>query len=88
MYATIGLNRVNEMYGGRVLKKRYSRKFNVWISEMGFGGWQLGNESSWGPMTFEEGVKLVKSAYDQGINFFDTAPGYSNGLSEIGRAHV
>lgn len=76
------------MYGGRVLKKRYSRKLNVWISEMGFGGWQLGNESSWGPMTFEEGVKLVKSAYDQGINFFDTAPGYSNGLSEkiIGEA--
>lgn len=70
------------------MNRRYSKKFNLLISEIGFGGWQLGNDASWGSMTYEEGVKLVKSAYDKGINFFDTAPGYSNGLSEkiIGEA--
>lgn len=74
--------------GEQIVKKRYTKKFNVSISEIGFGGWQLGNDASWGAMSYEEGVKLVRSAYDKGINFFDTAPGYSNGLSEkiIGEA--
>ncbi|KIO21972.1 hypothetical protein M407DRAFT_28458 [Tulasnella calospora MUT 4182] len=31
----------------------------------------------------EEGLKHIKSAYDMGINAFDTANVYSNGLSEI-----
>ncbi len=58
------------------------------VSRMGFGGWQLGNEEYWGEMTFEAGVELVKEAIDKGINFFDTAPGYANGMSEkiIGEA--
>ncbi|KAJ7302265.1 NADP-dependent oxidoreductase domain-containing protein [Mycena albidolilacea] len=36
----------------------------------------------------EEGSKHIKAAYDAGINTFDTANGYSNGLSEevLGRA--
>ncbi|KAJ7126790.1 NADP-dependent oxidoreductase domain-containing protein [Mycena epipterygia] len=36
----------------------------------------------------EEGVKHIKAAYDAGINAFDTANAYSNGLSEelLGRA--
>ncbi|KAJ7749009.1 NADP-dependent oxidoreductase domain-containing protein [Mycena olivaceomarginata] len=36
----------------------------------------------------EEGMKHIKSAYDAGINAFDTANAYSNGLSEeiLGRA--
>ncbi|KAJ6541213.1 NADP-dependent oxidoreductase domain-containing protein [Mycena vulgaris] len=36
----------------------------------------------------EEGTKHIKAAYDAGINTFDTANGYSNGLSEevLGRA--
>jgi aryl-alcohol dehydrogenase-like predicted oxidoreductase len=64
------------------MKKRYAKTFDFWVSEIGFGGWQLGNNASWGSMSYEEGVKLVKSAVEKGINFFDTAPGYSNGLSE------
>jgi aryl-alcohol dehydrogenase-like predicted oxidoreductase len=49
---------------------------------MGFGGWQLGNNSFWSAMTYEEGLELVKAAYKKGITFYDTAPGYANGLSE------
>lgn len=63
------------------MNKRYVRRFNVYISEIGFGGWQLANPL-WGSMTYEEGIELVRAAYEKGINFFDTAPGYSNGLSE------
>ena len=53
------------------------------VSRLGFGGWQLGNSALWTEMTEEEGVTLVKKAIEKGINFFDAAPGYSNGLSEI-----
>jgi aryl-alcohol dehydrogenase-like predicted oxidoreductase len=58
------------------------------ISKLGFGGWQLGSKGTWGQMSFDEGVALVSSAIQQGITFFDTAPGYSNGVSEqiIGEA--
>ncbi|KAG8976525.1 hypothetical protein FRB90_009144, partial [Tulasnella sp. 427] len=31
----------------------------------------------------EEGLKHIKAAYDMGINAFDTANVYSNGLSEV-----
>ena len=69
------------------MKKRYVSRFNIYVSEIGFGGWQLANPL-WGSMAYEEGINLVKKAYEKGINFFDTAPGYSNGLSEriIGEA--
>jgi len=53
------------------------------ISRLGFGGWQLGNEANWSPMTELEGIELVQAAIDKGINFFDTAPGYASGKSEI-----
>ncbi|KAG8920210.1 hypothetical protein FRC00_010329, partial [Tulasnella sp. 408] len=39
-----------------------------------WAGWVLGEE---------EGIKHIKAAYDMGINAFDTANMYSNGLSEV-----
>lgn len=64
------------------MEYRYSRKARREISTLGFGGWQLGNASFWGDMSREDAVNLVKEAVNRGVNFFDTAPGYSNGLSE------
>lgn len=57
-------------------------------SRLGFGSWQLGNTEFWGYMSFDDGIKLVKEAVNQGITFFDTAPGYGAGMSEtiIGEA--
>lgn len=52
------------------------------ISRLGFGSWQLGNTEFWGHMSVDEGVNLVRTAIQRGVNFFDTAPGYANGLSE------
>jgi len=56
---------------------------NKQASILGFGGWQLGNAELFSPMTEEEGISLVKEAYENGITLFDTAPGYANGKSEI-----
>lgn len=62
--------------------KRYNKIIDKHISEIGFGGWQLGNTEFWGGMSFDEGVSLVREAINKGVNFFDTAPGYSSGISE------
>ena len=64
------------------MKYRIFKRIDKEISVLGFGGWQLGNTEFWGDMTFESGVSLVKEAIGKGVNFFDTAPGYSSGLSE------
>jgi len=50
---------------------------------VGFGAWQLGNKAFWGDMNEADGIELVRHAFTQGIRFFDTAPGYANGTSEI-----
>jgi aryl-alcohol dehydrogenase-like predicted oxidoreductase len=55
---------------------------NKTIHRLGFGAWQL-NNPLWGSMNEAEGIALVREAIDQGINFFDTAPGYGSGMSEI-----
>lgn len=54
----------------------------VKASRLGFGALPLGNISRGKKMTLEEGVNLVRSAYEKGITFFDTAPNYANGESE------
>jgi aryl-alcohol dehydrogenase-like predicted oxidoreductase len=41
--------------------------------------------SQWQPWVKDEGesIKIIKQAYEAGINFFDTADVYSHGQSEI-----
>ncbi len=58
------------------------------VSVIGFGAWQLGNNIDWSGMTDTEAINLVHKAIDEGINFFDTAPGYGLGNSEelLGKA--
>jgi aryl-alcohol dehydrogenase-like predicted oxidoreductase len=55
---------------------------------IGFGAWQLGNGIDWSGMTEQEAIDLVHRAIDEGVNFFDTAPGYGRGSSEelLGKA--
>ncbi|MFA5005944.1 MAG: aldo/keto reductase [Candidatus Izemoplasmatales bacterium] len=57
------------------------------LSRVGFGAWQLANPL-WGEAGEEESIRLVRSAIEKGVNFFDTAPGYAGGKSEeiLGRA--
>ncbi|KAJ7170875.1 NADP-dependent oxidoreductase domain-containing protein, partial [Mycena crocata] len=60
------------------------------ISKIVLGCMSYGNPNWWGNWVLpeEEGSKHIKAAYDAGINAFDTANTYSNGLSEevLGRA--
>lgn len=57
-------------------------------SAIGLGTWTLGNQ--FGELTDETAFRIVRSAYDAGVNIFDTAESYGipNGSSELrlGRA--
>ncbi|WP_318767449.1 aldo/keto reductase [Lactiplantibacillus carotarum] len=51
------------------------------ISEVSLGTWQLGGK--WGlPFSEKDAMDTLAEAYDQGVNFFDTADGYQGGASE------
>lgn len=56
------------------------------VSEIGFGGWQIGG--SWGKVDDDASVRTLLHAFERGINFVDTAELYGAGHSEavIGRA--
>lgn len=55
------------------------RVSKICLGTMGYG------TSEWSPWAKdeEESIQKIKNAYHAGINFFDTANTYSNGLSEI-----
>ncbi len=53
------------------------------VSEIGIGAWQLGSTSYGESMSAEEAIELVHKALGQGVNFFDTAPNYGKGTSEL-----
>ncbi len=56
------------------------------VSEIGFGGWQIGGQ--WGRVDDAASVRTLLHAFDSGINFVDTAELYGAGHSEtvIGQA--
>lgn len=53
------------------------------VSAVGQGCWNIGNQ--WGMMSDEEADKILRTAYENGINLFDVAESYGipTGLSEI-----
>jgi aryl-alcohol dehydrogenase-like predicted oxidoreductase len=51
------------------------------VSPICFGTWQL-SPHYWGDVPQEPIVAAVRAAFDLGVNFFDTADAYGNGLSE------
>ena len=60
-------------------------KTGVLLSELCFGTMTFGGKGYWkaiGELPEDEVSRLVKTAIDQGINFFDTANAYSEGLAE------
>ncbi len=52
------------------------------ISAVAMGCWGLAGDATWGPQDEAESIAAVRAALDAGINFFDTAEMYGDGLSE------
>lgn len=51
------------------------------VSEVGLGCWQLGG-GDWGAMDDSAARAILRSAYESGVTFFDTADVYGGGVSE------
>ncbi|MBK1876488.1 aldo/keto reductase [Pelagicoccus mobilis] len=62
---------------GAVLPKRSFGRSGELVTNLGVGGWHIGNAD--GESTAQE---IIESALEEGIRFFDTAPSYQDGRSE------
>lgn len=51
------------------------------VSPVAFGTWQL-SPRFWGEQSKDDAVAAMKMAFDQGVNFFDTADAYGDGYAE------
>ena len=61
-----------------VTEYRKVGKWGLRISELSLGSWlTFGNR-----MDMDEARKCVREAFKNGINFFDTAKGYADGMAE------
>lgn len=69
------------------MKFRTLGRTGLQVSEVGFGAWAIGGDS-YGKTEDAESLKAVLYAYEQGVNFFDTADIYGKGRSEtlVGKA--
>ena len=53
----------------------------IQVSEVGFGVWTV-STGWWGQVDNERSVRLLRRAFEKGINYFDTADTYGSGLGE------
>ena len=63
------------------MKYRRLGKTGLQVSEIGFGGWAIGG-TSYGPTKDEESLDALETAWEAGVNFYDTADTYGHGHSE------
>jgi len=64
-----------------MMKFRRLGKSDLEVSVIGYGGWEIGGVG-WKVGAEEESIEAVRSAFESGVNFFDTAPVYGFGRSE------
>jgi len=65
-----------------IMRRRMLGNTGLEVSEISFGAWQIGNDDSWEGMDRDYAGRLVRTALEEGINLFDTAPNYGGGESE------
>jgi aryl-alcohol dehydrogenase-like predicted oxidoreductase len=63
------------------VKYRKLGKTGLTVSEIGFGTWGIGG-NAYGRVDENESKKALQTAFESGINFYDTADLYGNGHSE------
>ena len=63
------------------MKYRNLAGTDIEVSEVGFGVWTV-STGWWGEVDDERSVRLLRRAFEKGINYFDTADTYGSGLGE------
>lgn len=61
---------------------------NLEVSTVAMGCWAIVGDATWGPQDESDATDAIRTALDEGVNFFDTAEAYGTGESErlLGRA--
>jgi len=66
----------------KIMQKRQLGNSGLEVSALGLGC--MGLTFGYGPAVNEQdGINLIRSAYEQGVTFFDTAEAYSQGANEV-----
>ncbi|HEY3341629.1 MAG TPA: aldo/keto reductase [Anaerolineae bacterium] len=55
---------------------------NIDVSVVCFGCWGIVGGFNWGPQDEQDSMTALRTAYEQGVTFYDTAEAYGNGQSE------
>ncbi len=76
LLSAVGCSSSKKMVQG--MPYRTMGKTGLEVSILGLGGWDMGIEK----LSEKESIHLMRSAIDMGINFFDNAWEYHDGLSE------
>ena len=63
------------------MKYRQLQSTDLTVSEVGFGVWSV-SMNWWGEVNEEQGINLLRHAYEKGITFYDTADTYGAGYGE------
>ncbi len=66
---------------GSMMRYRNLAGTDIAVSEVGFGVWTI-STGWWGEVDNAKSIKLLHSALDKGINYFDTADTYGSGKGE------
>ena len=66
--------------GDTLVTTRQLGRTGMAVSEVGLGCWQLGGD--FGPVSAATAEAVIEQAVKEGINFFDTADVYGDGISE------
>jgi len=82
-FAGVGVGiRLNNKYGGSAVTQQVPKhrlgKTSEMVSMFGLGGWHMGNIKE-----EKEAINVIHTAFDLGVNFFDSAYSYNEGESEI-----
>ncbi|HET8792991.1 MAG TPA: aldo/keto reductase [Nitrososphaeraceae archaeon] len=64
------------------MRYRKLGRSGIKVSEIGFGAWTIGLDWCGKKIDDDEAIKMLKKAYDLGINFFESADMYGKGRSE------
>jgi len=65
---------------------------DVEVTRLGLGGAPLSGmvlaDGLFGGTSYEDSQQIIKRAYDLGVLYFDTAPGYGAGHGPLNHAHT